>query len=161
MGYTTDFRGDLNITPALTEEQSKYLNAFKSTRRMKRDVSKLVELYGTKHGLNGSYGIDGEFFARDDGDYGQTRDGSILEYNHAPGTQPGLWCQWEVQDLNKLEWDGGEKFYNYVEWLQYLITKFFAPWGRVLNGTIEWRGEDWDDTGAIEVTDNIIKIHSE
>ena len=29
-------------------------------------------------------------------------------------TYPGIWCQWVPTDDGKgIEWDGGEKFYNY------------------------------------------------
>lgn len=74
------------------------------------------------------------------------------------GAQPGLWCQWVLTaDGTQLEWDGGEKFYNYVEWLQYLITNFFEPWGIKLNGQIEWFGEDRGDFGKIVVIDNKVE----
>ena len=155
MGYTTDFRGEVEISPALNEEQINYINTFSGSRRMKRDVEILKKLYAGKHGLGGSYGVEGEFFARDDGNCGQTRDDSILEHNYPPSTQPGLWCQWIIAEDGKvLEWDEGEKFYEYVKWLEYLIEKFFIPWGCILNGSIEWRGEDWDDAGTIWVNDN-------
>lgn len=74
------------------------------------------------------------------------------------GSQPGLWCQWELTDSGEqLEWDGSEKFYNYVEWLRYLINNFFAPWGITLNGEIEWFGEDRNDRGKIVVTNNVVE----
>ena len=77
--------------------------------------------------------------------------------------QPGLWCQWEVSNKasNKqqvLAWDGGEKFYNYTEWLKYLINHFFSKWGVMLNGSIEWEGEESSDKGIIVVEDNQVKI---
>ena len=28
-----------------------------------------------------------------------------------------------------LEWDGGEKFYEYVKWLEYVIKYIFKGWG--------------------------------
>lgn len=76
----------------------------------------------------------------------------------AEGAQPGLWCQWTVsEDGTLLMWDGGEKFYNYVEWLRYLVEHFFRPWGRKLDGEIYWQGEDPDDRGKIVVTANEIQ----
>lgn len=33
---------------------------------------------------------------------------------------PGIWCQWIINDDGCLCWNSGEKFYNYVEWLEYL-----------------------------------------
>jgi hypothetical protein len=176
MGYTTDFNGELNIVPPLNKEQVEYINRLCTTRRMKRDVNKLMELYKGEHGNpfakektpEAIYGRDGEFFARPDGQSGQTHDESIINYNCPPGQvnfegenkngQPGLWCQWEVsEDGEVLVWDGGEKFYNYVEWLKYLIKTFFKPWGVVLNGEIYWEGEDSSDMGCIVVKDNKVK----
>lgn len=71
---------------------------------------------------------------------------------------PGIWCQWVVVD-NQLEWDQGEKFYNYVEWLKYLIDKFFIPWGVTISGTVKWFGEENEDMGMIEVLDNKVKVY--
>lgn len=181
MGYTTDFEGKLTFDKPLTAEQVKYINTFCSTRRMKRDVNILNKLYNGEHGFNGDYGIEGAYFAKDDGQMGQSRDASIIEYNDAPGTppigldnfgrdydlqqkmieagecQPGLWCQWGVsEDGATLEWNGSEKFYNYVEWLKYLIAHFFNIHGSKLNGEIEWKGEDPNDMGKIIAVDSII-----
>ena len=36
MGYTTDFHGELDIAPVLTDEHRQYLQAFSRSRRMKR-----------------------------------------------------------------------------------------------------------------------------
>jgi len=67
---------------------------------------------------------------------------------------PGIWCQWVPTDDGKfLEWDTGEKFYNYVEWLEYVI-EMLKPKGYVLNGEVRWRGEEFDDIGTIIVRDN-------
>jgi len=187
MGYTTDFHGKLELSRTATEIEKQYINTFSGTRKMRRDVSKLMELYNGKHGYphNDSidsltpeqiYGNEGEYFAMDDGKSGQTNDTSIIDYNSAPGQnfddwkkltqqireglcQPGLWCQWVLtEDGNFLEWDGGEKFYYYTEWLQYMIKHFFQPWGILLNGKIEWEGEESDDVGVIIVEDNKVIV---
>ena len=179
MGYTTDFEGSLKISRPLTQKQVKYINLLSETRRMKRDVNKLMELYKGKHGnpmakdkTNAAdvYGHEGEYFAKDDGNFGQGDDGSVLDNNLPPGhkgwydkdikmVQPGLWCQWEISvDGTELEWNGGEKFYNYTDWLKYLIKNFFKPWGRKLNGEIDWFGEDRTDLGRIVVKNNEVKI---
>lgn len=47
---------------------------------------------------------------------------------------------------------------NYVEWLEYLIQHFIAPWGYKLNGAVVWHGEDSDDIGRIVVTDNVVRV---
>jgi len=107
--------------------------------------------------FNGELGEEGEYFIGGLGFCGQDSDDSVIDHNTPPVTQPGLWCQWVINEAdNCLEWDGGEKFYDYEEWLDYLIENFFEPLGYVLNGDIEWEGEDDDDCGIIHVEDNFI-----
>lgn len=72
------------------------------------------------------------------------------------GECPGGYCQWIPKESTELVWDGGEKFYDYVEWLQYLILDFFTPNGYVLNGSVTWSGESGDDFGVIRVFQNEI-----
>ena len=55
-------------------------------------------------------------------------------------------------------WDGGDKFYNYEEWLVYLIDNFIAPSGYICNGEIEFQGEDMNDFGTIYVNDNVVTV---
>lgn len=181
MGYTTDFEGVLTFDKPLTEKQRDYINTLSRTRRMKRDVNKLMELYGGKHGNPFAknkkdpkevYGHEGEYFAKDDGNFGQSNDDSVIDHNLPPGHkgwydknivygQPGLWCQWEInEDGAELSWDGGEKFYNYIDWLKYLISHFFNPWGKKLNGEIYWYGEDRNDIGKIKVKNNEVMTFS-
>lgn len=51
-----------------------------------------------------------------------------------------------------------EKFYCYIEWLVYIVTKILEPAGYKLTGTVDWQGEDDDDIGIISVDENgIIK----
>lgn len=59
-------------------------------------------------------------------------------------------------DGTAIEWDEGEKFYDYVGWIQYLIKHFFGPWGYVLNGSVTWEGESKGDMGRIIITDNAV-----
>ena len=37
---------------------------------------------------------------------------------------PGIWCDWCIED-EVLIWNGSEKFYNYTDWLKFLIKHFF------------------------------------
>lgn len=75
------------------------------------------------------------------------------------GAQPGLWCQWVPnEDGTTIEWDEGEKFYEYVDWIRYLIVNFLEPWGYHLEGDVEWQGEEHDDRGVIRIHDNAISI---
>lgn len=161
MGYTTDFIGQLQFDNPLMPAQVAYIQAFNSTRRIKRDSAKAETLKDDLRiavelpiGNEGGYYV-GSYY---DGNSGQNGDISTLNGNEPPKGQPGLWCQWTVSDDGSvLEWDGGEKFYNYVEWLQYLIDNFFNKWNAVLNGEIEWEGEDSSDRGKIIVYDNVVK----
>lgn len=161
MGYTTEFHGSLTPNTPFSEDIINYINTFSSTRRMKRNVEKIKTLFPNweEYSFKGDLGIEGEYFAcnRDD-NHGQTNDGSVVEYNSPPITQPGLWCEWEINGYGEVEWNGGEKFYYYVEWLNYLIRNFFSPEGYILNGEIEYRGEDFDDYGTITVTDNVVTV---
>ncbi len=73
--------------------------------------------------------------------------------------RPDSWCDWiPSEDGTAIVWDEGEKFYNYVEWLDYIIAKYLAPWEYVLNGEVSWEGEDSDDFGIIKVVDNKIYL---
>lgn len=117
-----------------------------------------------KRKLDEKYGTDGEFFV-DEEPYDQFEryklshdDKTIVDYNVQPSTQPGLWCQWKLNG-RWLEWDQGEKFYNYIEWLQYLINNFFGPHGYILSGTVSWNGESSEDIGKMDVKDNVILVY--
>ena len=144
MGYTTDFEGSFNITPVLSQKDNEFLTKFSETRRMARNVGP-------------EYGIEGEFYVDGTGWAGQDSDKNVINYNRPPSTQPGLWCQWiPTDDGSELVWNGGEKFYNYVEWLQYLIDKILAPRGYTLNGECQWFGENRDDGGTIIVKNNVV-----
>ncbi len=143
----------------LTPEHAAYLKQFNDTRRMRRDPAKarlLSDPIRIAVGL--PVGEEGEYFVGGKGDGGQDEDDSILDYNEPPGDQPGLWCGWRPnEDDTAIVWDGGEKFYYYVEWLEYLIERFLAPWGYLLNGRMDWQGEEDDDRGTILVRDNRVE----
>lgn len=51
MGYSTDFIGSFQLSRKLTEEEKSYIQKFSETRRMKRDVTKLMEMYKGSGGL--------------------------------------------------------------------------------------------------------------
>jgi hypothetical protein len=145
MGYTTDFSGSFKLNKKLDKETHEFLTKFSETRRMKRR-------------LPAKYGVEGEFFVDGTGMFGQDRDDTIIDYNRPPATQPGLWCQWiPSEDGTAIEWNGGEKFYEYIPWIKYIIANFLAPKGYVLNGEVQWQGEDSDDQGIIEIVNNVVK----
>lgn len=144
MGYTTDFEGKLKLSRKLSLDDYNFLKKLSETRRMARNVGP-------------QYGVQGEFYFDGEGEFGQGHDDNIIDHNTPPSTQPGLWCQWTpTEDGEYLEWDGGEKFYAYVEWLEYIIDKILKPRGYKLNGTVDWFGEDREDMGRIVVKDNVV-----
>ena len=160
MGYHTDFHGQFKVTPTLTDEHKTYLKMFAETRRMKRNEEKAEEFLDPVRNMVAlPIGIDGAFFVGGGGFAGQDHDDSIIDYNKPPGSQPGLWCHWEpTEDGQYIEWNGSEKFYEYIEWLNYIIENFLQPWGYKLNGEVEWFGEDREDMGKIIVSDNEIGV---
>lgn len=71
-------------------------------------------------------------------------------------TVPDHYFQWEVtKDRKGVQWNGGEKFYDYVEWLQWLIDvlKKKQHGNIMLSGQIEYRGEDSRDWGFLKIVD--------
>ena len=71
---------------------------------------------------------------------------------------PGIWCDWIIDDNGELAWNEQEKFYEYDEWMKYLIKNFFEPEGYVLNGKIRFTGEEWGDSGYLVVEDNKVSM---
>lgn len=161
MGYSTWFDGSFKFNKPVDDKLKNYIKKFHDVRHMRRDVEKIKEVFPDweRNCLNGDLGNECEFFVGGVGFMGQDRDDSILDYNYAPKTQPGLWCQWEItEDGTELVWDEGERFYHYIEWLQYMINNFFNPAGYILNGEVTWNGEDDDDLGVIIVEDNNVIV---
>lgn len=146
MGYTTEFKGKFSLNKKLDKETHDFLVGLATTRRMAR---KLPE----------KYGIEGEFYVDGKGFSFQEHDDSIINYNQPPKSQPSLWCQWiPTSDGLAIEWDGNEKFYSYVEWIEYIIKKILSPRGYALTGKVTWQGEEQPDRGIIEVKNNEITV---
>jgi hypothetical protein len=135
---------------ALSRSYADYLRAFSQTRRMRRSApaaqslrDPLREAVGLPIGEQGEYHVG-------DGD-------AVTDYNHPPGGQPGLWCGWTPnEDGTAIVWNRREKFYDYVEWLEYLVVRFLAPWGYVLDGEMTWQGERQTDKGILRVRENVV-----
>ena len=90
---------------------------------------------------------------------------TLYETRHEDGYEqkPSIWLQWIVVDGYKndnhyLVWDSNEKFYNYIEWLEYLIKYFFKPNNLSISGRVRWRGEEFDDIGTICVENNEVEV---
>ena len=159
MGYTTEFTGYMKIDPPLNPEQVSYINKFSGTRRMKRDPDKASQIPDPlREAVGLPIGEDGCYFVGGDGWKGKDEDDSVIDYNSSPAGQPGLWCQWVISgDGTGLEWDWGEKFYEYEDWLVYIQVHFLTPWGSKLTGEISWSGEEWDDRGILYALDGRIE----
>jgi hypothetical protein len=108
MGYTTDFIGHIDITPSLNEAELAYLDAFRLSRRFDRP--------------GGPYEVPPNPYAEDSGDV------DVDTYNAVAPGQPQLWCQWQACWQGCcLAFDGHEKFYQPVRWMEYLIDHFLRP----------------------------------
>lgn len=162
MGYTTDFFGEVRIEPPLNEAEVSYLQDFATTRRMDR--------------TNGPFFVKGEGFMGQGG--GPDK---IINHNAPHPSQPGLWCQWvATDDGTAITWDGNEKFYDSVAWMEYIIREFLAPSGaatrgikesaderfkeftfdHTLNGVIDASGEEPSDLWRLVVTNNEVTTQS-
>jgi hypothetical protein len=156
MGYTTIFDGTFHLNKRLLDSQALYLFQFCRTRRIKRNPAILESIPDpAREAVNLPVGEEGCYFVNEKWD--EDSEVSVVDYNRPPNTQPGLWCQWiPTADGGGIKWSGTEKFYYYVEWLQYIINNFLEPWGYVLNGEVNWQGENEEDIGMILVTNNVI-----
>jgi hypothetical protein len=166
MGYSTDFTGEWKVTPPLKPAHKAYLKAFAERRHMERDEQitagrpdPIREAVGLPVGVEGGYFIgDGD----DSPLFGISNAYGIKNENHEPKGQPGLWCQWVPNENgDAIKWDGGEKFYNYIEWIEYLVANFLTPWGYNLKGKVKWNGEGHRDRGFICISNNQVYVNQE
>lgn len=162
MGYDTSFTGEFKLDKPLSKEHKTYLENFAYTRRVQRKQTVAATMDDpVRIAAKLPIGGEGAYFVGAKGHCGQDIDDSVKDYNTPPEGQPSLWCQWVPNsDGTAVEWDGGEKFYEYVDWIDYLVENFFKPWGYVLNGEVYWCGEDSGDLGRIQIKDNNIKVNA-
>lgn len=146
MRFTQNYTGEVIITPTIDQDLKNYLNDLLSTRRVMRDVEELQKAYGGKYSYNGSYGIDGEFYANIDDMYcmNHQKDNTIIDYYSKPRPQPSFNCMWIINANGNLEWNKRAKTYCSVEWLEYIIKTFLEPNGYECNGDI-----DVEETGKL------------
>ena len=162
MGYSTDFWDEFTIDKPLDDETYALLEGLSQTRRMSRDIVKLGKrVYEIENptpediaNWEKEFGCEGEFWV---GDQDKTED--VINDNQPPATQPGLWCQWEIlEDRQTIIWDGGEKFYEYIAWIEYIIDRILKPRGYTVNGEVTWQGEESTDAGIISITNNHVEV---
>ena len=141
MGYFTTFDGLLHSDLPLPSKIEKLINGLSNTRRMARVID--------------GYGIEGEYYVD-----GTEEDDNIININIPPSTQPSLWCCWFYNiDKQNIEWNGFEKFYDYVHWMKYILEIIDNMTDCKFNGTIKWNGQNDDDFGEIQVINNEIIQH--
>ena len=147
MSYHTDFTGHFTFNQMLDTKTAMFINQLSRTRRVTHAPDKLIE-----QGFLNDYGVEGEWFV-------QRNTNAVLNFNTPPSTQPSLYLEWRVSDDKKrLYWNGAEKFYHYIEWLEYLIDNILKPKNYSLNGTVYFQGENEDDSGVIEIKNNYILV---
>lgn len=70
----------------------------------------------------------------------------------------GLRLQWvPTESLDGIVWDGEEKFYSYVECMQWLCA-WLNFRDIMASGELNWSGEDAGDTGLIAVVANTVEV---
>ncbi len=71
---------------------------------------------------------------------------------------PNSYCQWLVSADSKVAWNGGEKFYDYCEWLTVFVNDVIS-FGSELKGMVSYQGEDAKDSGIILIqNDEVYKL---
>ncbi|MEV6343957.1 hypothetical protein [Actinoplanes sp. NPDC051851] len=161
MGYTTDFTGQVTISPPLNGYEIEYLHRYANIRHVER--------------ARGPYTLDA---GMDD----------VTDPHEPPAGVPGLYVSWESDVAGAaIGWNGMEKFYDAEAWFEYLVVTFLQPGARVaaelaapvpgreypeyfryftfdhvLNGVIEAQGEEPSDRWRIEVVDNrVFAVYAE
>ena len=88
----------------------------------------------------------------------------LLEFNEDPdaineGDHPTRsYMQWVPSEtLNAIVWDQNEKFYDYEEWLKWLLN-WLSVRGIEASGQLNWSGESSDDIGRITVLDSVMTV---
>lgn len=156
MGYSTEYKGQIDINPILTHKEYKFLTCFSKTRRVQRTQ-------GPYYVENPSYNSYSCTYSRNSG---------VTNANSPPEGQPGLWCQWvPTKERDGLVWDKCEKFYFGVEWMVYLIQHFLGInplakvsltflQGHTLNGAIEAQGQNHNDAWLLIVENNQVSTQA-
>lgn len=67
--------------------------------------------------------------------------------------------QWvPAASLQHIVWDGNEKFYKYIEQMEWLCN-WLRQHDILANGNLQWQGEENGDTGSLVVTANAVTAH--
>ena len=83
-----------------------------------------------------------------------------LDGSYSNGELPDSYCQWKVgADWQSIKWDGGEKFYYYIEWIRAINRRYLLPKKYMLNGEVLFQGESVKDCGRIVANDGKIEVY--
>lgn len=72
-------------------------------------------------------------------------------------------CGWFItKDHQSIVWEPDDHAYvdYHVQWLEYVIERYFKHWGYTLNGKVKWRNRDFTDIGVTKVKNNVIEVIS-
>jgi hypothetical protein len=70
-----------------------------------------------------------------------------------------VWCDWvPTQDGKGICWNGSEKTYDSVSWLNYVSETFLKKWGIIASGVVRYQGEDDHDCGVIVAKDGYFSM---
>lgn len=90
----------------------------------------------------------------------ETRHDSKYIYGDKNREYPSIWCGFCIEKDGKkdvLEWDTNEKTYMGKEWIRFFVNKVIE-WNKekeiIVEGEMEWRGEDMGDNGKVKVKYN-------
>ncbi len=148
------FLGSLVLDKPLISEQQEYLQSFSKTKRMKRDAIKAALLPDPiRNKVFLDIGEEGGYYVG-----GEEDDDSIVKKSLPPVEQPTLWCKWCPSDSGKSIVWSGNKFFGYIEWLEYIIEHFLITWGREVSGMIDIRNDQDTSLGYLKVIHNKVEL---
>ena len=78
------------------------------------------------------------------------------EKDSLPAGMPNPYCHWIIDSKDRLVWDGHEEFSDCMEWLQYLINRFFQPDGLSISGEVICYGNEIMNGSFIIADHNIL-----
>lgn len=183
LGQNWSFKGKFYFQRVLTHDELNYLLAFTKIRHVQRDafalrehlaeidtVGKSAEIMKChelimddrrlRDALNIRLGHEGEYYCQElkpFDNHSAPNDVTVIDYNVAAENLPGLWCPWSPSlDGKRLIYNGLGPSGNYVEWLIYLTTRFFVPWGCLPAGYVEWFDEDTTKSGLLIIENGAV-----
>ncbi|MEO6892250.1 MAG: hypothetical protein ABI324_24970 [Ktedonobacteraceae bacterium] len=163
MGYYTEFTGTFKFEKPLAGRHLAYLQGFNETNHyhwnpelLQNELDPFREAVGLPLGEHGCY-FTGNHTTRghDDQAWRYWKDHPAKLGEQCPG-KPYFRCGWRPGDDGTELLADLDKFYDYVEWLQYLLDHFIVPWDYVLCGIVTWKGQDEEDIGTIIVSYNVL-----